>query len=241
MKNKKIFVLFFFFTCNCLYSQLLGVYDLDNKKTENKKVVLINKINGLFMKFKEKFKEHVQGEFEYTKGTFIAIEGQKDILPPLKYNFYKIDALSDLEYKLSDREIELDFEYQLMFDEINRLLRDYGCDVSFLPDAKVQGRVKGTILKKIKNIAEESEALKKQIALVENGSGAVDAAALLVTVNPILLTAVGFVEVSSLALDLYIDHITDIKTEFYTEGYIDGKFDDDRLDIIDYLKNKRIR
>jgi hypothetical protein len=236
MRNKKIVVLFFFFTCNCLYSQLLGVYDVSNNETENEKVVLINKINSLFVNFKNKFKEHVKSEFENTNEVFISIENKKDILPPLKYNFYKINTLSDLEYKLSDREIELDFEYLLMYDEINSLLSNYGYDTSFFPDAKVEGRVKGTILKKIKNIAQEAEEVKKQIGLIENGSGAVDAAALLVTINPAILAAAGFVEISSLAINLYIDHITDIKTEFYTEGYIDGKFDDDRLDVIEYIK-----
>ena len=38
---------------------------------------------------------------------------------------------------LSDREIELDFEYLLMFDEINRLLNNYGYDISFFQDAKI--------------------------------------------------------------------------------------------------------
>lgn len=239
MRNKKIFVLLFFFTCNCLYSQLLGVYDINEKENENEKVVLINSINSLFVNFKNKFKEHVQSEFENINEVFISIENKKDIFPVLKYNYYKISTLSDLEYKLSDREIELDFEYLLMFDEINRLLNNYGYDISFFPDAKVKGRVKGTILKKLKNISQEAEEVKKQISLIENGSGAVDAAGsvgLLAGINPVVLTGAVFVEISAVAIGLYIDHITDIKTEFYTEGYIDGKFDDDRLDIIEYIK-----
>jgi hypothetical protein len=154
----KVLLLFLFISC------FLNAQMFDYLKDKKKIAVLsiTNEVDSLYDEFEIKLKDLVLWELNEIKKANKKIEFESEDLPKNRVTDIKYRVYADLEYKIAEKEIELDFWYLERLNDLNNSSNQKKNNL-FVPETQVEGRVMKIVLKHLINDEAKLNAIKKSI------------------------------------------------------------------------------
>jgi len=230
--HKKIVLILLLLTQSLSYSQMFDYLEYKDK-SGIEKLKFTTYVRSSFDDFQKKFEELVKWELKQFERVQQEIDKRTEDLPNSKALLVKYRKYAELESLITDKEIDLDFEYYYMYDEINEKVIEEGVEYVFEPHSKAEGRVHRMILEDLIKDKKELELVKKYIDHTVDGitlvSGAFTGGA-----------AVFFVEtLAPVSVDVVTNKAIEKILNNYVKYYAKGKYSDDEFDIIEKFENEK--
>ena len=104
-------------------------------------------IEDSFNQFEENLRYFAVWEVKQYKRVIIDIERETKGFPPARKEEYKNTKLVELSILLRDKELELQFQYLEMVDDLNSLCVSENLEIVLYPMMKVEGRLQDAVIK----------------------------------------------------------------------------------------------
>ena len=151
----KFFNVFIILTLGLLPTQTHAqMFDYNQSSKKDEQSVVNDKYNRIlvaiergFNQFEENLRFFSVWEVKQYKRVIIDIERETKGFPPARKDEYKNTKLVELSILLREKELELQFQYLEMVDDLNSLCVSENLEIEFYPMMKVEGRLQDAVIK----------------------------------------------------------------------------------------------